>query len=90
MNNSSFDRVAANSLQTTASDYARFMQGWMKDGSLKDAFEFDPNFTMKRDPWATQLEKIKNDEIEQQIIENETLDNVAWGLGVGLQRNADG
>lgn len=90
MGNSSFNGAAANSLRTTGTDYAHFMNAWMNDDVLKEAFQFDPNFTMKKDPWAVGLNKIKDDKIEQKVIEDETLSNIAWGLGLGLQRNSDG
>lgn len=90
MENSNFSGAAANGLRTTGTDYAHFMSAWMNDKGLEEAFRFDPSFTMKRDPWAVGLSKIKDDEIEQKVIEDETLSNIAWGLGLGLQKNSDG
>lgn len=63
---------AANSLHTTASDYARFVTAWMNDEELQYAFQ--PVVFMTRDRWA-----------KRQKVPLEDLLHVAWGLGWGLE-----
>lgn len=52
MNHSSFGKkpCAANSLTTTAEDYALFVQAWMNDETLH--YAFNPQIRMTQDPWA--------------------------------------
>ncbi len=90
MDNSSFGRVAANSLQTTATDYAKFINYWMRDESLDNAFQFDDSFNMHNDPWAVGLKDIEQDELQLTKLESADLNKVGWGLGFGLQKNSDG
>lgn len=84
------NQIAANSLRTTASDYARFIQAWMKDETLMAAFQFDPDFTMKKDPWAVGLQSLSNEAIDLKAIKDTDLERLSWGLGMGLQKNPDG
>lgn len=52
MNHSSFGKkpCAANTLTTTAEDYALFVQAWMNDEALQ--YAFNPQIRMTQDPWA--------------------------------------
>ncbi|HHF7374181.1 serine hydrolase [Legionella bozemanae] len=52
MNHSSFGKkpCAANTLTTTAKDYALFVQAWMNDETLQ--YAFNPQIRMTQDPWA--------------------------------------
>lgn len=84
------NHIAANSLRTTASDYTRFIQAWMNDETLMAAFQFDQDFTMKKDPWAVGLQSLSNEAIDQKAIKDSDLERLSWGLGIGLQKNPDG
>ncbi|WP_115703207.1 serine hydrolase domain-containing protein [Legionella sainthelensi] len=55
MDHSSFGGkpCAANSLMTTAQDYALFVQAWMNDKKLHYAFM--PQIRMTQDPWAKEM-----------------------------------
>jgi CubicO group peptidase (beta-lactamase class C family) len=66
--------ISANSLFTTAEDYAKFIKKWMNedDKLLKSAFT--QMVSMKKDDWAKAVGVSKND-----------LKKVAWGLGWGLE-----
>jgi len=68
---------AANSLHTTASDYARFIVAWMNDDELQYAFQ--PAVFMTRDRWAI-----------RQHVPLEDLRHVAWGFGWGLETDDQG
>ncbi|WP_454783752.1 serine hydrolase [Legionella sp. WA2024007413] len=61
MNNSSFGNrpCSANSLTTTAEDYALFVQSWMCDEKLQ--YAFNPQIRMTQDPWAKEMVPDKND-----------------------------
>ncbi|QDP71462.1 beta-lactamase family protein [Legionella israelensis] len=79
MNHSSFggNPCAANSLDTTAEDYALFVQAWMNDEKLQYAFQ--PQIRMTRDPWA------------QEVVPNkEDLKYVAECLGFQLEIDENG
>jgi len=79
MNHSSFGEnpCAANSLNTTAEDYALFVQAWMNDKELQ--FAFAPQISMTQDPWA------------QAVVPNkERLTYVAECLGFQLEVDGDG
>ncbi|MBX3708783.1 MAG: serine hydrolase [Gammaproteobacteria bacterium] len=71
--------LSANSLFTTAEDYAKFVKKWMneEDELLKSAFT--QVISMKKDDWANAVGVSKND-----------LKRVAWGLGWGLELDAKG
>ncbi len=84
------NQIAANSLRTTASDYTRFIQAWMNDETLMAAFQFDHDFTMKKDPWAVGLQSLSDEAIDQKAIKDCDLERLSWGLGIGLQKNSDG
>jgi len=66
----------ANSLFTTASDYARFCQAALKDEEL---FEIVCPLSPGRDKWAA-----------NQALSKEDLEKVAWGVGWGLQKTKEG
>ena len=70
--------LAIHSLHTTASDYARFMAGWMKDEIIWQQ-AIVPQTLKKRDGWAN-----------TQRISVEDQSKIAWGLGLGLQLDSDG
>lgn len=81
--------IAANSLHTTAQDYAKFVMKWMSDNEIENAFKFDDAFTMRKDPWAIGMQFIEDSAFELTRIEDIDLDSVGWGLGVGLQKKDD-
>ncbi|MDX2346985.1 MAG: serine hydrolase [Legionella sp.] len=70
--------IAANSLHTTASDYARFAKAWMnsKNPILQEAFK--PAVSLTKDQWAQDMGVAEGD-----------LQHLAWGLGLGLQLDDD-
>jgi len=68
--------LGANSLFTTASDYALFCKAAMKE---KELFEIASLLSPKRDKWAA-----------SQGLSNSVLQKVAWGLGWGLQKTEQG
>jgi CubicO group peptidase (beta-lactamase class C family) len=69
--------ICANSLRTTPSDYALFVTALLNDPSLADTFE--PGAELINDRWASDLG-----------VDSSILKNLAWGLGWGVHRNADG
>ncbi|HAU1153188.1 TPA: serine hydrolase [Legionella pneumophila] len=69
----SYSSVAANSLRTTAEDYAKFMLAWMNDENLSK-YLTTPVVTLTKDGWAKGVG-----------IEEERLNNLAWGYGIGFQ-----
>lgn len=72
------DGNASGSLQTTASDYARFLMACMKD---KDFIELI----------TPQIHSMENDiDAKDKKLDSETLKPINWGLGFGLQKNEDG
>ncbi len=79
MDHSSFgaEPCAANSLNTTAEDYALFVQGWMNDEKLQ--YTFKPQISMANDPWARETVTAKKD-----------LAHVAECLGFQLEVDENG
>ena len=69
----SYASIAANSLRTTAKDYAKFILEWMNDIKLSK-YLTTPVVKLTRDGWARAVE-----------IKDERLKNLAWGYGLGLQ-----
>lgn len=63
---------AAHSLYTTAHDYALFVSAWVNDDKLRSAFT--PVVSMTQDAWA-----------KQEKVSEAALNQLAWGLGWGLQ-----
>ncbi|HAU1653134.1 TPA: serine hydrolase domain-containing protein [Legionella pneumophila] len=68
-----YSSIAANSLRTTAEDYAKFMLAWMNDKNLSKHL-ITPVVTLTKDGWAKGVG-----------IEEERLKSLAWGHGIGLQ-----
>lgn len=68
---------AANSLHTTPNDYAKFIYAWLQDEKMLYAFKSQINMT--NDTWAKEMG-----------VPGKDLKNVAWGLGVGLQKDSKG
>lgn len=79
MHHSSFgmSSCAANSLTTTAVDYALFVQAWMNDESLRYAFTHQVSMT--HDPWAQAV-----------VPDKEHLQYVAECLGFQLELDSNG
>ncbi|KTD53002.1 serine hydrolase [Legionella quateirensis] len=79
--------VAANSLKTTASDYARFITSWINDDKLNDAFKLvKPVYSMKEDYFPQSKDKLVD---EVRVIASDS-EHVSWGLGIGLVTNDQG
>lgn len=83
MPNSSFEspkgQNSANSLHTTAEDYARFCIHWMNDPDPLVQQAFVGQVSLKNDPWAVR-EKVSPD----------TLAHLDWGYGWGLEKDDHG
>jgi CubicO group peptidase (beta-lactamase class C family) len=83
---------AANSLQTTAEEYAKFIIAWINDDKLNDihnAFKpIEPADSMMNDYFPEKdavgrlVEKIDTTDPDRNL--------VAWGLGIGLVKNEKG
>ncbi|KTC75981.1 putative secreted esterase [Legionella birminghamensis] len=79
--------VAANSLHTTASDYARFISAWVNDDQLNYAFEpAKPVYSMDKDYFPQSEDKL----VEAINIPPKDKEQVTWGLGIGLVTNDQG
>ncbi len=74
---------AANTLRTTAEDYAKFVKHLINDNSIENPFA--PHAFMTRDRGLAGAIGIARDKIPEPI-----LNHVAWGLGWGLQTNEKG
>ena len=70
---------AANSLHTTAEDYARFCIHMMNDPDPNVQKAFTSQVSLTKDPWA----------IHERVSTN-TLERLAWGFGWGLEKNDRG
>lgn len=79
MDHSSFGKkpCAANTLTTTAEDYARFVQAWMNDKTLH--YAFNPRIRMTQDPWA-----------KATVSDHQDLNYVAECLGFQLEVDGNG
>ncbi|KTD04420.1 putative secreted esterase [Legionella geestiana] len=78
-----WDAMSVNSLHTTASDYALFVNAWMHDAALQNAFV--PRVFMTEDKGkAGRIGAAKGH------IPASDLEHVAWGLGWALQTDDDG
>ncbi len=78
---------AANSLETTAEEYLKFITAWINDDKLNYAFEpISPADTMKNDyfQYPQPNPELDRSFVEKVIVADEDRDCVAWGLGVGL------
>lgn len=97
MGHSSFSRdattpQAANSLTTTANDYAKFIRAWLNDASLQQAFlpkglpidSTKPAFSMK------EAFLPKDWPIKDAAVLDTDKEHVSWGLGLGLQMDDQG
>lgn len=71
------EACAANSLYTTASDYALFVHDWMHDPDMQEAF-------------VPQINLINDKMTIGNKVSEQNLSHVAWGLGVGLELNDAG
>ncbi|WP_156812447.1 serine hydrolase [Legionella tunisiensis] len=79
--------TAANSLRTTAEEYAKFITAWINDDKLNYAFRpVEPIYSMSNDffPYSDDklVEKIRVSEVDRE--------QVTWGLGIGLVKNERG
>ncbi|HAT1867316.1 serine hydrolase [Legionella pneumophila] len=79
--------VAANSLKTTASDYAKFITSWINDDKLNYAFRsVEPIYSMKKDYFPQSEDKL----VEEVTVKDIDREQVTWGLGIGLVKNDQG
>ncbi|MCW8385444.1 serine hydrolase [Fluoribacter dumoffii] len=81
--------IAANSLKTTAEEYAKFITTWINDDKLNYAFTpVTPADSMKSDylPNPKSVGRL----VAAIDIKDEVRDLVAWGLGMGLVKNKEG
>lgn len=77
---------AANSLHTTASDYAKLMTAWMQDPSPIMQQAFVSQISLTKD-----LQKLPGDTgTAARHVKQEVKARLAWGLGVGLELDAHG
>lgn len=79
--------VAANSLITTAKEYAHFMREWINDDTLNYAFNPVPPADSMENDFFPQSEDSPVEAIEVKI---EDRKRVAWGMGIGLVKNDEG
>jgi CubicO group peptidase (beta-lactamase class C family) len=77
---------AANSLHTTASDYAKLMTAWMQDPSPIMQQAFVSQISLTKD-----LQKLPGDTgTAARHVKQEVKARLAWGLGVGLELDTHG
>jgi len=76
--NPNAEAVSANSLHTTAYDFALFMCEMVNDKSMHEAFDFNKAVPMTKDPWAVET------------VPDADLQKVRSGLGWVLQKTDDG
>lgn len=79
--------VAANSLITTAEEYAHFIKEWINDDTLNYAFNPVPPADSMENDFFPQSEDSPVDAIE---VKAEDRKRVAWGMGIGLVKNEQG
>lgn len=81
------EAVAANSLRTTATEYAKFISSWINDDKLNYAFRpVEPLYSMKKDYFPQSEDKL----VEEITVQDEDREKVTWGLGIGLVKNDRG
>ena len=79
--------VAANSLITTAEEYAHFIREWINDDTLNYAFNPVPPADSMENDFFPQSEDNPVEAIE---VTAEDRKRVAWGMGIGLVKNEQG
>lgn len=90
MPNSGFDKdksvppSGANSLRTTATEYIKFIQGWLNDPALQDAFKPGQDGLTMEKAYLPEDWGIKDIKGENAIADIDRK-HVSWGLGLGLQ-----
>lgn len=70
---------AANSLATTASEYLRLVQSWLKNQGKYCQEAFKPQISLSKDKWAKDLG-----------VKSQTLNHLSWGLGFALECDKQG
>lgn len=70
--------ISANSLRTTAADYAKFMQTWMNDKKCSKYLSM-PIVSLTKDAWAKSVG-----------IPDAVLERLYWGYGMGMQLDVQG
>ena len=70
----------AGSLYTTTSDYAKFLKACVNDPYIRWEM-FKPVVSSLKD---------KDTKAMKQGVSTDTLDQISWGLGIGIQKNTDG
>jgi hypothetical protein len=80
--------VAANSLKTTAEEYAKFIKSWINDDALNYAFfkPVEPIYSMMQDYFPKSEDKL----VEKVVVKDVDRQCVTWGLGVGLVKDKEG
>ncbi|HHF7346010.1 TPA: serine hydrolase domain-containing protein [Legionella feeleii] len=79
--------VAANSLRTTAEEYAKFITAWINDDQLNYAFRpIEPIYSMINDFFPYSEDKL----VEKVRVSESDREQVTWGLGIGLVKNSQG
>ncbi|MFU7598255.1 serine hydrolase domain-containing protein [Legionella pneumophila] len=80
--------VAANSLKTTAEEYAKFIKSWINDDALNYAFfkPVEPIYSMMQDYFPKSEDML----VEKVVVQDVDRQCVTWGLGVGLVKDKEG
>jgi hypothetical protein len=79
---------AANSLKTTADEYAKFIKSWINDDALNYAFftPVEPFYSMMEDYFPQSKDRF----VENIVVRKDDRLCVTWGLGVGLVKDKQG
>lgn len=81
------ESIAANSLKTTAAEYAKLITTWINDDKLNYAFQpVEPIYSMKEDYFPFSEDKL----VEEVVVQDIDRERVTWGLGIGLVKNERG